>query len=229
MNRVLVIDDEPAVVDVLVFSLRRSGFTVDVAGTLQEGRRLLASQSFDLLMLDLGLPDGDGLEFCRQLRAGSGIPVLILTCRDDEVDRVVGLESGADDYVAKPFSPRELVARVRAILRRAAPLAPSNDAPTVVLGTVRIDPYSHRATLREVSVPLTRLEFQLLYLLVRAPQRVFSRDELIERVYRGEALVADRTIDSHVKGVRQKFQRVEAAADPIETVFGVGYRARNLE
>ena len=119
MHRILVIDDEPAVVDVVMFSLRRSGFVVNVAATLAEARRLLETQSFDLMVLDLGLPDGDGMELCRQARSGSGLPVLILTCRDDEVDRVVGLESGADDYVVKPFSPRELVARVRAILRRA--------------------------------------------------------------------------------------------------------------
>ena len=229
MHRILVIDDEPAVVDVVMFSLRRSGFVVNVAATLAEARRLLETQSFDLMVLDLGLPDGDGMELCRQARSGSGLPVLILTCRDDEVDRVVGLESGADDYVVKPFSPRELVARVRAILRRAVRPEPDQGAPAAVHGAVRVDPGPHRATLREVTVPLTRIEFDLLYLLFKTPLRVFSRDELIERVYRGEALVSDRTIDSHVKGVRRKFQLVDASADPIETVFGVGYRARGLE
>lgn len=229
MNRILVIDDEPAVVDVVVYSLRRSGFVVHVAGTLAEARRFLGAQTFDLLVLDLGLPDGDGMELCRQVRSGSALPVLILTCRDDEVDRVVGLESGADDYVVKPFSPRELVARVRAILRRTVGPEPDQGAPVVVHGAVRVDPGHHRATLREIAVPLTRIEFDLLYLLFRAPLRVFSRDELVERVYRGEALVSDRTIDSHVKGLRRKFERIDASADPVETVFGVGYRARGIE
>ena len=229
MNRILVIDDEPAVVAVVVFSLRQSGFVVQAAGTLAEARRLLDAQSFDLLVLDLGLPDGDGMDLCREVRSGSGLPVLILTCRDDEVDRVVGLESGADDYVVKPFSPREVVARVRAILRRTAQPEPDKGAPAVVHGAVRVDPGTHRATWSEVTVPLTRIEFDLLYLLFRAPLRVFSRDELVERVYRGEALVSDRTIDSHVKGVRRKFERVDPSADPIETVFGVGYRARGIE
>ena len=140
MHRILVIDDEPAVVDVVMFSLRRSGFVVNVAATLAEARRLLETQSFDLMVLDLGLPDGDGMELCRQARSGSGLPVLILTCRDDEVDRVVGLESGADDYVVKPFSPRELVARVRAILRRAVRPEPDQGAPAAVHGAVRVDP-----------------------------------------------------------------------------------------
>ncbi len=229
MNRILVIDDEPAVVDVVAFSLRKAGFVVQVAGTLAEARRRLGAQSVDLLVLDLGLPDGDGMELCRQVRSGSELPVLILTCRDDEVDRVIGLESGADDYLVKPFSPRELVARVRAILRRTAHPEPEKGAPAVMHGAVRVDPGAHRATLREVAVPLTRVEFDLLYSLFKAPQRVFSRDELVERVYRGEALVSDRTIDSHVKGVRRKFQQVDASADPIETVFGVGYRARGIE
>ena len=238
MNRILVIDDEPAVVDVVVFALKKAGFVVQVAGTLAAARRLLDARSVDLLVLDLGLPDGDGMEFCRQVRAGSAgspgsagsdIPVLILTCRDDEVDRVIGLESGADDYVVKPFSPRELVARVRAILRRSVHPEPERGAPAVMHGAVRVDPGPHLATLRGVAVPLTRIEFDLLYLLFKVPQRVFSRDELVERVYRGEALVSDRTIDSHVKGVRRKFQLVDVAADPIETVFGVGYRARGIE
>lgn len=229
MNRILVIDDEPAVVDVVVFALRKAGFVVQVAETLAGARRILEARSIDLLVLDLGLPDGDGMEFCRQVRSGSEIPVLILTCRDDEVDRVIGLESGADDYVVKPFSPRELVARVRAILRRTARPEPGRGAPAVMHGAVRVDPGPHEATLREVAVPLTRIEFDLLYLLLKTPQRVFSRDELVERVYRGEAMVSDRTIDSHVKGVRRKFQLVDASADPIETVFGVGYRARGIE
>ncbi|MEO7795764.1 MAG: response regulator transcription factor [Thermoanaerobaculia bacterium] len=229
MNRILVVDDEPAVVDVVAFALRKAGFVVQVAGTLAGARRLLDARLVDFLVLDLGLPDGDGMEFCRQVRAASAIPVLVLTCRDDEVDRVLGLESGADDYVVKPFSPRELVARVRAILRRTVHPEPAKGAPAVMHGAVRVDPGSHLATWREIAVPLTRIEFDLLYLLFKVPNRVFSREELVDRVYRGEALVSDRTIDSHVKGVRRKFQLLGASADPIETVFGVGYRARGIE
>jgi two-component system, OmpR family, response regulator len=226
MNRVLIVDDEPAVVDVVEFALRKAGFVVRTAGTVAEGSRLLTSEPIDLLVLDLGLPDGDGLELCRQVHADSRLPVLVLTCRDDEVDRVIGLEAGADDYVIKPFSPRELVARVRAILRRVAGPDPAPSDPAVEEGALRIDPVQHRASVRGAAVALTRVEFDLLYILFRSPQRVFSRDDLVQRVYKGEAVVSDRTIDSHVKGVRRKFAAIDPAADPIETVFGVGYRAR---
>lgn len=229
MKSILLIDDEPAVADAAVFALREAGFEVRVAGTLAEGRRHLDRRPVDLLILDLGLPDGDGLELCRELRRTSRLPVLILTCRDAEVDRVLGLELGADDYVVKPFSPRELAARVRSILRRAEGGALSQDAEAIGLGRLTIDRLAHRVLLDGAEIHLTPTEFEVLRVLAAAPRRVFPRAELIERAYSGPAYLSDRAIDSHVKGIRRKFQQVDPAADPIETVHGVGYRARSLD
>ena len=229
MQRILIVDDEPAVLDVAAFALKQAGFVVQTAETLEAARDRLAAEPVDLLVLDLGLPDGDGMDLCRRLRRDSGLPVLILTSRDGEVDRVLGLEAGADDYVVKPFLPRELVARVRAILRRTSSDKSAASSTVVQRGPLRIDPEQHSASWRGTAIPLTRVELTLLYVLCRAPGRVFSRDDLIQRIYRGESVVSDRTVDSHVKGVRRKFAVVDLSADPIETVHGVGYRARDLQ
>jgi len=230
MTSILIVDDEPAVADVLSFALRKGGFSVRVVGTLAEARRELQLRPPALLVLDLGLPDGDGLELCRELRARSGLPVLVLTCRDEEVDRVMGLEQGADDYVVKPFSPREVVARVRTILRRAAAGAAA-PASELRHGPVVLQLQEHRVTVHGHAVELTPREFDLLHALLAAPRRVFSRQALVEQAYRDEAVVSDRTVDSHVKGIRRKFAEVgerggDPGFDPIETVYGVGYRAR---
>jgi DNA-binding response OmpR family regulator len=228
MTSILIVDDEPAVADVLSFALRKGGFSVRVAGTLAEARRELQQWPPALLVLDLGLPDGDGLELCRELRARSGtLPVLVLTCRDEEIDRVMGLEQGADDYVVKPFSPREVVARVRTILRRAAAGGAAPAANELRHGPVVLHRQEHRVTVHGRAVELTPREFDLLHALLAAPRRVFSRQALVEQAYRDEVVVSDRTVDSHVKGIRRKFAEAgEHGFDPIETVYGVGYRAR---
>ena len=229
-RRVLVVDDEPAVVDVVEFALHRAGFAVERARNLDGARRWLVAGAVDLVVLDVGLPDGDGIDFCRELRArGSKMPVLILTCREDEVDRVLGLESGADDYVTKPFSPRELVARVKTILRRARGPAGGPAGPLrVELGRMVVDREQHRALLGPTQVTLTPKEFELLAALCDSPDRVWSRGDLLARLYGDGAFVGDRTVDSFVKGIRRKFGAVEPGADPIETVYGVGYRIRPL-
>jgi DNA-binding response OmpR family regulator len=234
---VLIVEDDGAIAEVVEFSLRRAGFATRTARTLAEARRVLAAEPVDLTVLDLGLPDGDGLELCRtdfgNLTRGRR-PVLILSSRDEEMDRVLGLEIGADDYMVKPFSARELVARVRGILRRSHSLHPLHRitipaaAPALRLGRVSLDAASHRVRLDQEDLPLTPTEFGLLRILLTAPQRVFTRDHLIAQVYDDNTFVSDRTIDSHVKGVRRKFARVDTTADPIETLFGVGYRARAL-
>lgn len=233
MKRILLIDDEPAVADVVVFALREAGYQVEVAPSLTAGRRVLDREPIDLLVLDLGLPDGDGIDFCHELRSASRLPVLMLTCRDGEVDRVLGLEMGADDYVVKPFSPRELAARVKSILRRTEETPPAADERPVELGRLTIDRAEHRVNLGETEIPLTPTEFELLWTLAASPRRVFPREELIERAYDGAVHLSDRAIDSHIKGIRKKFEAAEPAAeprpDPIETVHGVGYRARRLE
>ncbi len=223
MTSILIVDDEPAVADVLSFALRKAGFLVHTVGTLADARRALRAAPPALVVLDLGLPDGDGLELCRALRDGPGIPVLVLTCRDEEVDRILGLEQGADDYVIKPFSPREVVARVRTILRRATA---GGAAALLRHGDLALNIDEHRVTVLGVVVELTPREFDVVRALLSSPLRVFSREALVERAYRGEALVSARTIDSHIKGIRRKFDAAAAGFDPIETVHGVGYRAR---
>ena len=229
MTSILIVDDEPAVADVLSFALRKGGFSVRVVGTLADARRELHLRPPALLVLDLGLPDGDGLELCRELRARSALPVLVLTCRDEEIDRVMGLEQGADDYVVKPFSPREVVARVRTILRRAAAGGAAPEGGELRHGPVVLHLAEHRVTVHGRAVELTPREFDLLHALLAAPRRVFSRQALVEQAYRDEAVVSDRTVDSHVKGIRRRFAEASDGGegfDPIETVYGVGYRAR---
>lgn len=228
MPRILLLEDERAIADVVEMALDRAGFAVTVRERIADGRSLLASGSFDLLLLDLGLPDGDGIELCRELRRGSDLPVVILTARGSEIDRVVGLELGADDYLVKPFSPRELVARVRAVLRRASKTTLADDT-TLRLGRLVIVPPSFRASLDQVAVPLTPTEFAILRALAESPSRVFSRAALIDRVRGQGTYLTERTVDSHVRGIRRKFGDVDPRADPVETVFGVGYRARVLE
>jgi len=228
VKRILLIEDEPAVADVVVFALREAGFEIEAVGSLREGKQSLERAPVDLLILDLGLPDGDGIDFCRELRQSSRLPVLMLSCRDSEIDRVLGLEIGADDYVVKPFSPRELAARARSILRRAGEVEPSVSEP-ITLGRVRIDRNEHRVLLDHRELKLTPTEFELLAILVASPRRAFSRAELIERAYDDDLYLSDRAIDSHIKGIRREFQRRDPAADPIDTVHGVGYRARSLE
>ncbi len=229
LKSILLIDDEPAVADVAVFALREAGFEVQVAGTLAEGKGLLEKRSVDLLILDLGLPDGDGLEFCQELRRTSRLPVLMLTCRDAEIDRVLGLEIGADDYMVKPFSPRELAARVRSILRRTEGGSLAGEEDSVELGRLTIDRAEHRVLLDGAEIHLTPTEFEVLLALASSPSRVFPRAQLIERAYSDATYLSDRAIDSHIKGIRKKFQRVDPQADPIETVHGVGYRVKGME
>lgn len=227
MERVLLIDDAPAAVEPVAYALERAAFEVEMCETLAEGRQALAKSAPDFVILDLGLPDGDGMELCRELRASGSIPILLLTARDGEVDRILGLELGADDYVTKPCSPREIVARVKRILARARPS--TDPLPSLVLGKLEIRAEEHRALLDGVEVELTVTELTILRTLVAAPKRVLSRDALIDRVHGVDVHITARTIDSHVRGIRKKFARVRSAADPIETVFGVGYRARRID
>jgi DNA-binding response OmpR family regulator len=222
---VLVVDDEPAIRESLAFALRRDGFGIAEAGTLREAERRRADA--DLLILDLVLPDGSGLDFLRTLRAQSDVPVIVLTSRDEETDRVVGLEMGADDYVLKPFSPREVVARVRAVLRRFRGDRPQEESPLSGPGGLRVDPLTRRAALGATELALSRTEFNLLAAFLKAPGRVFERSQLLDAVWGSDVVVGDRTVDVHVKALRRKLE--EAGGDPklLETVRGVGYRLRD--
>lgn len=230
MATILLVDDEPAIRESLAFALERDGFQIAQAGTLREAQAL--ADRCDLILLDLVLPDGSGLDFLRRLRARTDLPVIVLTSRDDETDRVLGLELGADDYVVKPFSPREVAARARAVLRRVRPANGEAEEPQAAEGALAgprglvVDGRTRRATLGEKELRLSRTEFDLLRALVRAPGRVFERPELLDLVWGRDVVVGDRTVDVHVKALRRKLEEAAQAGALIETVRGVGYRLR---
>jgi two-component system catabolic regulation response regulator CreB len=223
--RVLIVDDEPAIRESLAFALRRDGFEITEAATLRDARDRAADA--DLIVLDLVLPDGNGLDFLRSLRGRSDVPVIVLTSRDEETDRVVGLEMGADDYVLKPFSPREVGARVRAVLRRAAAKVQHEEERALESGALRVDPRSRKASVGGAELALSRTEFNLLVAFLRSPGRVFERTQLLDAVWGSDVTVGDRTVDVHMKALRRKIE--EAGGDPrvLETVRGVGYRLRD--
>ena len=220
--RILVVDDDPKTVASVRLYLEHGGYQVDVAA---DGRSaLIQAQALpppDLVVLDRMLPELDGLAVFRALRAASEIPVILLTARTTEQDRLEGLDLGADDYVSKPFSPRELVARVRAVLRRSRP--EDTEAP-LEAGDLTIDPARHEVRRAGETVHLTAREFAILLALARTPGRVFSREELRERAFGSDSDVLDRTVDAHVMNLRRKLQGGPGAPGYIETVFGVGYR-----
>jgi two-component system catabolic regulation response regulator CreB len=231
MPKILVVEDEPAIAESLAYSLRRDGFTVTVAPNLATAEREARDPGADLVVLDLMLPDGSGFDLIGQIRrSGQGTAIIVLSSRDDEADRVAALETGADDYVTKPFSPREIVARVRAVLRRAAPVGsnaghareppPKEEAPV----PLSADEATRRATVGGRLMDLTRVEFDLLACMLDAPGRVFTRAQLIDRVWGDGFAITDRTVDSHVKGLRKKVAEAGGDAGLIETVRGVGYR-----
>ena len=214
---ILLVEDDPAIADTVAFALRREGFAVAHCGWLAEAReRLLRAPPPALLILDIGLPDGHGLDLCRELRAGAlkALPVIVLSARSEEMDRVLGLELGADDYLAKPFSPRELVARVRALLRRAQAV------PAAVAGFA-VD--GARVRLDGQLLNLTKLELGLLLKLLAAPQRIHSREALLDAVWGASADSGDRTVDTHIKTLRAKLREAAPARDPIKTHRGLGY------
>jgi len=214
---ILIVEDESAIADTITYALRTEGYEARHCTLGEEALRVLREESVRFVILDVGLPDLSGFEVLRRLRTFSDVPVLFLTARSDEVDRVVGLEIGADDYVAKPFSPRELVARVRSILRR---VEGRGDASTPVF---EVEEASHRVRFKGQPLDLTRYEFLLLKTLLAHQDRVFTRAELMERVWAGAEESADRTVDTHVKTVRAKLRAVDPDSDPIQTHRGLGY------
>ena len=223
MSTVLVVDDEPHVRDVVARYLRRDGFTALEAGDGEDARRLIQAHDPELVVLDVMLPGVDGLELCRWIRSRSNVPVILLTARGEEADRVVGLELGADDYVTKPFSPRELTARVRAVLRRAATTS-AKGVERVAFGDVVVDGASRRATRTGEPVRLTAREFDLLWFLASHPGRAFSRDQLMDRVWGYSAARDTGTVTVHVRRLREKIEADPARPRHLQTVWGVGYR-----
>jgi two-component system, OmpR family, response regulator len=226
-HHILVADDDPHIREVIRFALEKVGMRVDLAESGVRALEIAESRSPDLIVLDIGMPELDGLEVCRRLRKTSDVPILFLSARDEEIDRVLGLELGGDDYVTKPFSPRELVARVNAILKRAqGPAA----APTPVLrrGSLILDSEAHLVVLGDTELALTAMEFAILHALLVRPRMVFSREQILEATRNGAVYVADRTIDSHVRNIRNKFL-VADCLNVIETIHGVGFRIGRCE
>jgi len=220
--RVLVVEDDRDVVQVVRAYLDREGFVVEVATDGLRGLDQAFAAPPDLIVLDWMLPGIDGLEFLKRLRREHRTPVILLTARGEEADRVLGLEFGADDYVPKPFSPRELIARVRAVLRRVEPDQQRPEAVVTHRGLV-VDPGQRRVTSGARTADVTTLEFDLLYAMVRAPGRVFTRQELLDRVWGEDFIGVDRVVDVHISNLRQKLAEL-GAGDFIGTVRGVGYR-----
>jgi DNA-binding response OmpR family regulator len=223
MSTVLVVDDEPIVRDVVVRYLRRDGFETLEAGTGEEAMRILQRELPSLVVLDVMLPGTDGLELCRHIRASSDLPIVLLTARGDEADRIVGLELGADDYVTKPFSPRELAIRVRNLLRRSAP-ARAEGAQLIRFGSVEVDGAAREVRRDGEPLKLTLKEFDLLSFLVSHPRRVFSRDQLMDRVWGYTSAHDTGTITVHIRRLREKIEDAPSHPRHLETVWGVGYR-----
>jgi DNA-binding response OmpR family regulator len=221
---VLVIEDDPNTANLVVLYLKNEGFAALQANDGESGLTLARRHRPDLVVLDLMLPKMDGWEVCRQLRKFSEMPIIMLTARGEEIDRVSGLTLGADDYVVKPFSPRELIARVKAILRRTAKVAAP--APrTLAHGDIRLELDKRRLLVRDHTVALTPHEFALLEALMKAPGRTFTRDELLDRLYpKGEAVVIERVVDVHVGKLRQKIEADSSSPQYILTTRGIGYR-----
>jgi two-component system OmpR family response regulator len=222
-RRILVVDDDPRLREVVRYALSREGFEIEEAGDGHAAIAACEAKLPDLVVLDVVMPELDGIEVCRRIRQRSKVPILFLSSRGEEVDRVLGLELGGDDYVTKPFSPRELVSRVKAVLRRTGE-EPETSTGTLTLGDVRLDPHEVRVYAGKTELDLTATEFRLLQVLMTKPGRVYTRDELMTRGYEGTHFVSGRTLDSHIRRIRKKFK--DTGRDPIETVHGMGFRMR---
>jgi two-component system, OmpR family, response regulator len=228
-HHILAVDDDLHIREVIRVALRKAGMTVTEARDGKEGLARAAADRPDLVILDIGMPELDGLEVCRQIRKSSDVPILFLTARDDEIDRVLGLEIGGDDYVTKPFSPRELIARVNVILRRVG-AREANGAMSTALaqGALSIDPTQHVAAFAGTPVRLTAIEFGILKAFLARPTAVFSRDQIMSAAYQLNIQVSDRTIDSHIRNIRAKLAAVNCD-NVIETIHGVGFKLGRCE
>lgn len=221
-------EDESSIADNIRYALEAEGFTTYWCGTLQEGREFLSHSTTDLIVLDVGLPDGNGFDFCRELRKTQSVPVIFLTARSGEVDRVVGLEIGADDYMVKPFSPRELAARVKAVFRRGGGgVVPESQVQRVSSSLpFTVDAERLKIHYFGEALPLSRYEFRLLRVLIERPGRVLSRDQLMDLAWEEPEASLDRTVDAHIKSLRAKMKKIRPEIDPIETHRGLGYSLR---
>lgn len=226
MAHILIVEDEPKLARLLADYLENSGYTTTWLDHGNDVIPALRQTSFDLVVLNLMLPGRDGLDICRELRQFSQVPVVMLTARVEEIDRLLGLELGADDYICKPFSPREVVARIKAILRRASGAASGEAGAAPGPGSgpaLQIDADSHDARLDGHPLDLTPVEFRLLSTFASAPGRIFSREQLLDHIYDDHRVITDRTVDSHVKNLRRKLETIRPG-DTIRSIYGVGYK-----
>jgi DNA-binding response OmpR family regulator len=222
LKKILVVDDEPKIIQLTQDYLENAGFSVISAGDGERALAIIQVEKPDLVVLDLGLPGMDGLDVCRSIRQTSNLPIIMLTARDEETDKLVGLELGADDYITKPFSPKELVARVRSVLRRSE-LA-QEEREVIRVGDVTLDLPRMQVTIGDEEIELTATEFQLLQTLASQPGRIFTRSQLLNAVH-GVAIESyERAIDAHIKNIRRKLEPVPHEPRYIQTVYGVGYR-----
>ena len=224
MNRILVVDDDPHIREVVQFALDKEGFDTLEAGDGAQALERFAANRPDLIVLDITMPELDGTEVCRRIRQTSRTPIIFLSSRDDEIDRVLGLELGGDDYITKPFSPRELVARVKAVLRRLEDAKAPRDEGTAIMqhGRLSLNLDDFTGSWDDTQIVLTLTEFGSIRTLMQRPGKVYSRDDLMSSAYELSRIVSDRTIDSHLRRVRKKF--ADIGADPVETVHGIGYK-----
>ena len=227
-QRILAVDDDLHIREVIRVALRKAEMTVTEARDGREALARFAADRPDLVILDIGMPELDGLEVCRQIRKSSNVPILFLTARDDEIDRVLGLEIGGDDYVTKPFSPRELVARVNAILRRVVARDMDAEPEALAQGALSIDVVQHVAAFAGTPLRLTAIEFGILKAFLVRPTAVFNREQIMSAAYQLNIQVSDRTIDSHIRNIRAKLAAVDCD-NVIETVHGVGFRLGRCE
>jgi DNA-binding response OmpR family regulator len=232
-HRILIVDDEPAVTDLLAYNLRKAHYDVLIAADGRAALQLAKNSRLDLILLDLMIPEIDGLDVCRELRKSSGVPIIMITARGEEVDRVVGLEIGADDYITKPFSVRELMARVKAVLRRS--LREQNDGsekePSTILhgpGNLLMNVEQRTVNVADITIELTRLEFDLLHRLLINRGRVLTRERLLEQAWGYDYVGDTRAVDSAVKRLRAKLRQASSEADCIESVRGLGYRINTV-
>lgn len=223
-EKILVVDDEPSIREIVTLYLKRSGYEVTTAADGQAAVDALAHQAFDLVVLDLMLPHVDGLEITRRLRSADETPIIMLTARSEETDRILGLELGADDYVTKPFSPQELVSRVRAVLRRSQRAAQTSGERPLVFDNLTVDPQRRLAIVHGEEVTLTAREFDLLWTLARHPRQVFNRDQLLDLVWGISEYIDASTVTVHVRRLREKIEPDPSNPRTIQTVWGVGYK-----
>ena len=222
--RILLVEDESSIADNIQYALKAASFEVIWVSSGQQALSAFLNQALDLVILDIGLPDMDGFEVCRQLRAQSDLPILFLSARSDEIDRVVGLELGADDYICKPFSPRELVARVKTNLRRSQLSAVSDRSQgSKAVGLLSLDITSRTVLFAGESVDVTRYEFGILEVMIHHPKRVYSREELLLKVWSEPDTSIDRVVDTHIKTLRAKLKAIDSSLEPIKTHRGIGY------